>query len=113
MTHKNDRELNKQKNWLKIGRRSHKKEQKMYSKEDIREQYCINKKELQVFEQNIHKHKKFLRCLSANSFSDKSIITSPQSCLQKRKIVKDETSQAIENRYVLLFTLLVLFKTGH
>ncbi|RWS15444.1 uro-adherence factor A-like protein [Dinothrombium tinctorium] len=60
----------------------------IYSREDIREQYCINRKELGVFEDGYFQETRLFGCLSTSHIPDKSPCNKSNSflsCVQKRK----------------------------
>lgn len=66
-----------------------KKGHPIYSREDIREQYCINRKELCVFEDGAYQENRLFGCLSTSHLPDHSPCNKNTSfllsCVQKRK----------------------------
>src|SRR2546426_211453 len=83
-----------------------KKGHPIYSREDIREQYCINKKELEVFEHGVNQHHRLFGCLSSNQLVPDSSPCNRNSfllsCVQKRKssTQSDEESSDANKRLV-------------
>lgn len=64
----------------------------MYSREDILEQYCINRKELQVFQDNVYHHQGGLfGCLSTSNLVDQNSCNKNYllSCMQPTKYATD------------------------
>lgn len=87
-----------------------KKGHPIYSKEDIREQYCINKKELEVLEHKSYGQQRLFGCLSSSHISERSPCTKKfftSSCIQKRKSSSelDEDSD-INNRSIEFSSIL-------
>lgn len=72
-----------------FGSRTTKKGHPIYSREDIREQYCITRKELCVFEDGAYQESRLFGCLSTSNLPDQSPCNRNTSfllsCVQKRK----------------------------
>lgn len=80
--------------------RTTKKGHPIYSREDIREQYCINRKELCVFEDNAYQDQtRLFGCLSTSHLPDHSPCNKNASfllsCVQKRKSSIDSVNKQL------------------
>ncbi|RWS24340.1 hypothetical protein B4U80_10478, partial [Leptotrombidium deliense] len=72
----------------------------IYSREDIREQYCINSKELGVFEDDYFQEHRLFGCLSTSHLPDKSPCNKSNSllsCVQKRKSSVEDLQKRISD----------------
>ncbi|XP_053201706.1 serine-rich adhesin for platelets-like isoform X2 [Panonychus citri] len=93
----------KRKGNIPFGGLRSKKGHPIYSREDIREQYCINRKELQVFEDNIYHQRGLFGCLSTSHLPDNSPCKNSYlfSCMQKGKCSTDlEPEDSFRNRVI-------------
>ncbi|CAG2176081.1 unnamed protein product, partial [Oppiella nova] len=90
ITYDSDDEMVKSRREIPFGGLRNKKGHPIYSREDIREQYCITRKELDVLEQNLRDSSaaRLFGCLSANHLPDSQCQKSSflmLSCVNKRK----------------------------
>lgn len=63
-----------------LSRISNKKGHPIYSSEEIREQYCINSKELDFFEEGAFERNNLFGCLSSSNLLEQSSSSLPSSC---------------------------------
>ena len=92
ITYDSDDEMVKSRRIIPFGGLRSKKGHPIYSREDIREQYCINRKQLQVFEE-VTTQRRLFGCLSMGHLPDSSPCSTSSyilSCVQGSKSSDNE-----------------------
>ncbi|XP_015780990.1 uncharacterized protein LOC107359058 [Tetranychus urticae] len=111
VTYYSDDEMVMKRKGTPFGGLRSKKGHPIYSREDIREQYCINRKELQVFEDNIYHQRGLFGCLSTSHLPDTNPCNKNLylfSCMQKGKCSTD-----LEPEHEATFRNRVIDKSGY
>jgi hypothetical protein len=90
ITYDSDDEMVKSRRGIPFGGLRNKKGHPIYSREDIREQYCITRKELEVLEHNLHDSTatRLFGCLSTSHLPDSHCNKNSfllLSCVHRRK----------------------------